>query len=360
MKDLTMLRKKINEVDKEMAKLFCERMNAVKEIAIVKKQNGISIYDKKREEDIIEKNSELVEDEILREYFVIFLQNNMKVSREYQARLLEGMRVAYSGTEGAFAHLAAIKLFPYATAVPYQNFEEAYKSVERGECDVAVLPTENSFNGEVGQVMDLMFFGTLYVNATYDMPITQDLLAVKGATIADVKRVISHPQALGQCSAYIKEKGFIQVEYDNTALAAKYVADRGDKSIAAIASAESADIFGLSVLERNINSSRTNTTKFAVFSRVKGKRSEAEKNVSSILMFTVKNEAGALAKAVEIVGRYGFNMRCLRSRPAKQYLWQYYFYVETDGNIDTENGKSMIEELRSYCDKVKIVGTFTH
>lgn len=360
MKDLKELRQKINQVDKEMAVLFTQRMQAVKEIALVKQQNGISIYDKKREEEIISKNAELVSDEVVREYYVNFLQNNMKVSRSYQARILEGMKVAYSGTEGAFAHLASIKLFPYANAVSYPNFEEAYKSVEKGDCDVAVLPIENSYNGEVGQVSDLAFFGSLYVNAMYEMPITQDLLGVKGANITDIKRVISHPQALGQCAAYIKEKGFSQTEYENTALAAKYVAEKGDKSIAAIASAEASEIFGLSVLERNINASRTNTTRFAVFSRVKNTHAETEKSLNTILMFTVKNEAGALARAIDIIGKHGFNMRCLRSRPVKELLWQYYFYVEAEGNIDTRDGKAMLDELKQYCDKVKTVGAFTH
>ena len=360
MKDLKDLRQTINEVDRKMADLFCERMDAVKQIAMVKQEKGISIFDKKREEEIISKNAELVGDETLREYYVNFLQNNMQVSRSYQSRLLNGMRVAYSGTEGAFAHLATLKLFPYANAVSYPNFDEAFKAVEKGDCDVAVLPVENSYNGEVGQVIDLAFFGSLYINAMYDMPITQDLLGVKGATIGDVKRVISHPQALGQCAGYIKEKGLLQTEYENTALAAKYVAEKGDKSVAAIASAEASEIFGLSVLERNINASRTNTTRFAVFSRVKNKHAETEKGLNAILLFTVRNEAGALAKAIEIIGRHGFNMRCLRSRPVKELLWQYYFYVEAEGNIDTEDGKKMLLELQEYCDKVKTIGAFTH
>ena len=181
MKDLKELRETINQVDREMAMLFSKRMRAVKDIAEVKKQNGISIYDKKREEEIVRVNAELIGDETIREYYVNFLKNNMAVSRSYQARILEGMKVAYSGTEGAFAHLATIKLFPYAKAIPYPNFDEAYRAVESGECDVCVLPIENSSNGEVGQVSDLTFFGSLYINGIYDMPITQDLLGVKGA-----------------------------------------------------------------------------------------------------------------------------------------------------------------------------------
>jgi chorismate mutase/prephenate dehydratase len=203
----------------------------------------------------------------MREYYVQFLSGNMAISRAYQERLINGMKAAYSGTRGAFAHIATSRFFPTAQAQAYPDFAAAYQAVVSGECDVAVLPTENSYNGEVGQVTDLMFSGPLYVDAIAELPVTQDLRALPGATMADIKKVVSHPQALGQCAEYIKEKGFETREYSNTALAAEYVAEKGKKSIAAIASAEAAELFGLTVLERNINASRTNTTKFAVFSR---------------------------------------------------------------------------------------------
>ena len=271
---------------------------------------------------------------------------------------MSGAKVAYSGTEGAFAHIASSKLFPSARKIPYADFSAAYKAVVDGECDSVVLPLENSYNGEVGQVTDLMFSGPLYVNAVTDIAITQDLLVLPGTKLSDVKEVISHPQALGQCAEYIRKNGFSQREYTNTALAAKLVSESGDKSIAAIASAEAAEIFGLAVLERNINASRTNTTRFAVFSRAENRHTKKEMGVHTILLFTVRNEAGALAKAIEVIGKHGFNMRSLRSRPMKELLWQYYFYVEAEGNIHTDQGRDMMRELQNYCDKLKSVGTF--
>jgi len=351
-------RKTINDVDSKMAELFCQRMRAAEMIAEYKKEHGLKIYDASREEEVVKRNSQLVEDVVLREYYVNFLKNNMAVSRSYQDRLMEGMRVAYSGTEGAFAHIATCKLFPTARKVAFGDFQSAYRAVEDGECDTAVLPVENSYNGEVGNVTDLMFSGSLYVNGMMELAVSQDLLAVPGTLITDIKQVISHPQALGQCSDYLREKGFAQLEYTNTALAAKYVAETGDKSIAAIASAEAADIFGLEVLERNINASRSNTTRFAVFSRSENKHTSKEMGVHTVLLFTVRNEAGALAKAIDIIGKHGFNMRTIRSRPMKELLWQYYFYVEAEGNINTDAGKEMMLELKNYCDKLKSVGTY--
>ncbi len=351
-------RKIINDVDAKMAELFIERMNAAKMVAEYKMERGLGIYDERREEEVIRKNSEKIDDDILRAHYVNFLKNNMAVSRAYQSNIMEGMKVAYSGTEGAFAHIATEKLYPSAKKVAFHDFKSAYRAVERGECDIALLPLENSYNGEVGQVIDLMFSGTLYVNGIYELPVTQDLLGVRGSTLSDIKTVISHPQALGQCATYIGEHGYSTIEYDNTALAAKYVAQNGDKSVAAIASAEAADIFGLTVLDHNINSQLSNTTRFAVFSRVANRKVKSETGLHSILFFTVRNEAGALARAIDVIGAHGFNMRNLRSRPMKDLLWEYYFYVEVEGNIQSDDGKNMMEELGEFCDRLKFTGTY--
>lgn len=348
----------INRVDKEMARLFEERMSASVTVAEYKKDHGLEIFDERRENEVIERNSRLISDDELRAYYINFLKSTMAVSRSYQSRLMEGMRVAYSGTEGAFAHIASNKLFPTARKIAYPTFEAAYHAVEVGECEVAVLPVENSFNGEVGQVTDLMFSGTLYVNGMLDLAVSQDLLAKPGTKLSDIKKVLSHTQALGQCAEYIKERGFIAEEFTNTALAAKYVMECDDPTVAAIASGEAAEIFGLDVIEKNINASRQNTTRFAIFSRSEAAHSKSEMGLHTVFLFTVRNEAGALAKAIEVIGKHGFNMHSLRSRPMKELLWQYYFYVEAEGNINSPEGQAMLDELGLYCDRLRVVGTF--
>lgn len=358
MDKLQRAREIIDRVDSEMARLFEERMEAAVLVAEYKVERGLPILDKGREAEIIRRGAERIKNEELRSFYVNFLEDVMKTSRSYQAKLMEGARVAYCGTEGAFAHIATSRLYPTAKKVAYATFEEAYGAVVSGECDIAVLPIENSYNGEVGQVSDLMFQGSLYLNGITELAVSQDLLVVPGATMADIKEVISHPQALGQCAEYIKTHGLFASEYSNTALAAKYVAERGDKTVAAIASSEAAEIFGLEVLEKNINSSRSNTTRFAVFSRTECKRGEKERGVHTVLLFTVRHEAGALARAIQIIGNHGFNMQSLRSRPMKGLLWQYYFYIEAEGNIDTDEGKAMMLELSECCDKLRAVGTF--
>ena len=356
MNSLEKARETINRVDSEMAALFTERMRAAELVAAYKKEHGLPITDAEREAAVIRNGAQQVDDPILREYYVRFIQETMALSRAYQSRLLEGMRVAYSGTEGAFAHIATGKLFPSAEKIGFPDFESAYRAVENGECDAVVLPVENSTNGEVGQVMDLMFSGGLFVNRMLDLPVTQDLLVKPGTTVEEIRTVISHPQALGQCAARIREMGWRTEEYPNTALAAKFVASTNDRTVAAIASAEAAEQFGLSVSERNLNASRSNTTRFAVFTRAENTQTPG---TCSALMFTVRNEAGALARAIDVIGHYGFNMRTLRSRPMKELLWQYYFYVEAEGDLHSPDGQNMLRALAVFCDKLKPVGCYT-
>lgn len=348
-------RKIINEVDAQMAELFVRRMRAAELVYEHKKEFGLPILDQKREDAVIEKNSAQIEDEVLKGYYIDFLKHTMAVSRAYQYRMQNGLRVAYSGVEGAFAHIAAGRIFPESNRVSYRDFKAAYNSVADGTCDVVVLPIENSYAGEVGQTIDLIFSGGLFINGIYELEIHQNLLGLPDATVDDIKKVTSHPQALSQCHDYIALRGFETEEANNTAASAKSVADLKDKSLGAIASVETAEIYGLKVLEANINKSGENTTRFAVLSKV---RASSEALSNTVLMFTVKNEAGSLAKAISIIGEYGYNMTALRSRPLKKHSWQYYFYIEIDGNTETEEGKKMIEELNGVCDKLKVAGTF--
>ena len=345
----------INRVDSQMAELFVERMKAAEMVFEHKKEFGLPIFDPEREETVIQKNSALIDDDVIKGYYIDYIKNLMSISKAYQYRMQSGLKVAYSGVEGAFAHIAAKRIFPDSNRVSYRDFKSAYDAVVNGDADVTVLPIENSYAGEVGQTIDLIFSGGLFINGIYELEIHQNLLGLQGATIEDIKKVTSHPQALSQCHSYITMRGFDTEEANNTAVAAKTVADMNDKTVGAIASVETAEIYGLKVLEANINKSGENTTRFAVLSKVRANTASLS---NSVLMFTVKNEAGSLANAISIIGKYGYNMTALRSRPLKKHSWQYYFYVEIDGTCETEIGVKMIEELNKVCDKLKVAGTF--
>lgn len=358
MDKLTEARKIINSVDAEMAKLFCRRMAAVKDVLEYKREHGLPVLDTARENAVMEANSALIDDEALKEFYISFIRATMAVSREYQRSLLSGIRAAYCGVEGAFAQIAAKHIYADCEATAYPSFAAAYAAVEEGECEVAVLPIENSSAGEVGQVVDLIFAGNLYINGVYELAVEQNLMALPGTRLSDIKTVLSHPQALMQCAPFLEENGMQTKAFENTAAAAKFVSESGDRTIAAIASDETAKLYGLEIIERDINSERSNTTRFAAVSRVRNDKQSFPSGQGCVLMFAVKNEAGALADAINAIGRHGFNMRSIHSRPQKDTMWQYYFYAELEGDVNGENGRAMLAELEGRCDRLKLAGTF--
>ncbi len=359
MDQLSEARQIINRVDEQMAVLFCQRMEAAKTIAAYKQQHGLPIRDAAREKAVLEHSAARLDDAEIKAYYLAFLENLMALSRRYQGRLTEGSAVAYCGVEGAFADIAARRIFPDGRQVGFADFQSAYRAVSEGRCDCAVLPMENSYAGVVGQVMDLLFEGDLYVNGLYNLPVTQNLLAVQGAALSQIKTVISHPQALSQCADYLQAHGFQTQSAANTAVAAKQVAAAGDPTVAAIASAETAALYGLEVLDHDLNASAANTTRFAVFSRAENRPAEGKEG-RFILLFTVNDVAGALAKAINVISDHGFNMKALRSRPVKKQAWQYYFYVEAEGSETSQRGQEMLAALRQVCETLKIAGHFTN
>ncbi|MCR5302367.1 MAG: hypothetical protein K6E49_08010 [Lachnospiraceae bacterium] len=173
-------------------------------------------------------------------------------------------RIAYSGIEGCFAHIAARKLFPDEMYVAFGSFRQAYDAVAGGGYDMAVLPIENSYAGKVTEVAKMLEEGKLKVIDTYSLPVTQNLLGIRGSRLGDIKTVISHPKALEQCDNYIKDRGYEVIRSTNTAVAAKEIINRRNMSVAAIASLETAAMYGLKVLEEGINETDDNITTFAV------------------------------------------------------------------------------------------------
>ena len=346
----------IDQVDRQMAELFCRRMEAVRQVAEYKKQAGIPVLDRDREAAILAKNAALVQDEQLRAYYINYLRYNMALSRKYQHALLQGQRVAYSGVPGAFADIAAARIFPDGVRVPCADFKAAYDAVVQGECECAVLPVENSTHGDVSAVLDMAFSGSLYVSGLYDLEIEQCLLAVPGTDISRIRSVSSHPQALGQCAEFIRSYHWEEHEALNTAVAAMELARSGDPTAAVIASQETAQLYGLQILERKINRSSHNVTRFAVFSR--SCRAPMLSDNHFVMFFTVKNEAGSLLRAIEAIGENGFNLRTLKSRPTRESNWEYYFYVEGDGSVASDKGKRMCEALRTVCGRMHVLGSF--
>ncbi len=354
MDKLIKAREIINKTDREIAALFERRMEAVKLVAEYKMERGLPIFDSARENEVVKANSENITDEQIKEFYVPFLKNTMEISKRYQHRILQGANIAYSGVEGAFAYIAAGRIFPDGNRISYPDFKAAYEAVEKGECDCAVIPIENSRAGEVGQVVDLLFSGSLFVNGVYSLDVRHNLLGLNGVTEKDIVKVVSHQQALDQCNSFIRNQGYKAEAMENTAMAAKFVSDNGDPTLGAIASRETAQLYGLEVIRENINEASNNTTRFVVLSRTLQK----EKRDHSIIVFTVPDKAGALAHAINVIGHHGYSMRSIKSRAMKDLIWTYYFYVEITGDLQSKRGKYMLDELSECCDKLKMIGTF--
>ena len=355
--DIAEARKNIDRIDREMAELFAERMQAAAVVAAYKEEHGLPVEDKAREAEMIARNTERLPP-AYRPYYRNFLVGTITESKRYQRLLVSGLRVAYSGVEGAFAHVATMRIFGEpGEKVACPDFATAYRSVESGACHCAVLPIENSYAGDVGQVMDLAWRGSLTISGIYDLPLSQCLLAKPGVTLAEVREVVSHPQALAQCQPYLRRQGWIQTTAVNTAAAARTVAAGERREVAVIAARETADLYGLQVLENDINEQKSNTTRFAVFSPAACEIKPSDNHF--VLLFSCKNQPGALGDAISVISRHDYNLKCLKSHPTGVENWAYYFYAEGEGNLGTEAGQTMRRELERVCNSVRVLGSFS-
>lgn len=348
-------RREIDAVDAEMAALFCRRMDAVRKVAAYKQANGLPVLDAAREEAVVQKNLARLPDAAYTAYYEDFIRHTMGVSKAFQRAALGQSAVAYQGVEGAFSHIALTRLFCHVRALSYPTWAEVFDAVERGDAAYGVLPFENSHAGDVSEVLDLCYaHPQLSVCDVYDLPVTQNLLGVPGARLSDVKKAVSHPQALQQSARFLKSLGLETQAAANTAAAAKAVAEAGDRSIAAIASLETAALYGLAVLAEDINTSETNTTRFIVI----GKTLPTAGDRFSLL-FTVDHRAGQLARVIQTAGAMGFNLECIKSRPMPHVRWEYYFYVEVVGDYCAERSRELLRALDGVCRTVRVLGVYT-
>ena len=323
-------RAEIDEVDAQLAALFERRMAAVLQVAEYKRAHGLPIFDAAREAAVLEKAAARIHAPALRPYYKDHVQNMMDVAKQYEALILGQNRAAYQGVEGAFAHIALRALFPHAEAVSCPTWDEVFAAVERGDAAHGVVPFENSHAGDVSAVLDLCYnHPDLWVVDVYDLPISQS-------------------------ETFLKQFHLPATAMANTAMAAKFVAESGDKTRAAIASAETAALYGLEVLVPRINTDGDNTTRFIVISREKP---TAGNRFS--LLFTVDNKPGKLAEVIQVIGASGFNMESIKSRPMPHVPFEYYFYVELVGDPTADETGALLQQLDRTCRTVRLLGVYT-
>lgn len=355
METLEQARREIDEADRQLAALFERRMAAVLAVAEYKKAHGLPIYDAAREAAVLEKSASYIQDPALRPYYIDHVRSRIEVAKQYEALVLGRNRAAYQGVEGAFAHIALKKLFPHAEAVNYPTWEDVFAAVESGDAAHGVVPFENSHAGDVSAVLDLCYnHPDLWVVDVYDLPISQNLLTLPGVHLQELRDVYSHQQAIAQSETFLKSFRLPAHAMPNTAMAAKFVAESGDRTKAAIASRETAALYGLEVLVPEINTDGDNTTRFIVLSR---EQPTAGNRFS--LLFTVDNKPGKLAEVIQKIGASGFNMESIKSRPMPHTPFEYYFYVELVGSPAQAETAALLQELNRTCRTVRMLGVYT-
>lgn len=342
---LQQLRQEIESIDRELLSLFSRRMAVAREVANFKASNGSPVFDPLREEEVVSKALRRVEpvDAIRAE---TLLRSLMRLSRGAQydkllelglqfdlgdqivqaANILPPMnKIVYQGLPASYAAQAASRLFPGVSSYAVSTWEEACREVEAGDADLAVLPLENTTAGTVDDVYDLLVKCNLKIWRSLSLPIQHCLMGLPGSTMEDVHTVISHPQALSQCSSVIRTRGWLVRESLNTAFAATEVARLADTGIAAIASETAAEDCGLSVLSREICNSRVNQTRFVAVGRPLVITPDADR-IS--LALRLPHQSGALAATLAVFGDRGLNLSKIESRPDLDNPWTYLFYLD--------------------------------
>ncbi|MBI1362771.1 MAG: prephenate dehydratase [Proteobacteria bacterium] len=267
------------------------------------------------------------------------------------------LTVAFQGMAGAYSDLAARALFPNAQTLPCKTFEEAFVAVEQGRADRAVIPIENSTAGRVTDIHSLLPQTTLHSVGEYFLPVRHCLLAPKGARLEGVRTVASHIQALTQCQNGIAKLGLERIVAADTAGAAAAIAQNGDATSAAIASALAAEIYGLDILKSDFQDAGHNTTRFLVWSR-EGLVPPVNKPTKMALIFTVRNVPAALYKALGGFATNGINLLKLESYLVDGEFISARFYAELLGHPETAAVRQAMEELAFYTTDVKVLGVF--
>lgn len=373
--DLLECRNKLDVIDKQIVKLFEERMDICGKVAETKIASGKAVYDAEREKQKLDAVSAMADSEFNQVAVRELFSQMMSISRKYQYSILaehgramklgferldrlpvEGVRVVHQGVEGAYSHAAAIQYFgENANIYHVAHFEDAMKEVQLGNADYAVMPIENSSAGAVIDIYDLLIRYDNYIVAETFLPVNHALLGVPGAKLSDVKTVFSHPQALMQCSAFLNDNGLKQISVENTAVAAKRVVEEGDKSQAAVASEIAGKLYGLELLKPSIQNNQGNTTRFIILANRKVYQRDAGK-IS--ICFELPHTSGSL---YNMLGNFIFNhvnMMMIESRPIPGRNWEYRFFVDIEGNLQDAGVKNALRGIGAEAQNFKILGNY--
>ena len=267
-------------------------------------------------------------------------------------------KIVFQGEPGANSHLALHEVYPDYEAVPCATFEDAFVAISSGEAALGMIPVENSVAGRVADIHHLMPDSGLHIIAEHFMPVRHQLLAPRGATLADIKTVESHVHALGQCRKIIRKLGIRPVVAADTAGSAREVAEAGDKTRAAIATRLAAEIYGLDILAENIEDAAHSTTRFIVLSRTPRPTASGNGPVVTTFVFRVRNLPAALYKALGGFATNGVNMTKLESYMVGGNFFATQFYADVEGHPDDRALVFALEELAFFSKELTILGVY--
>ncbi len=345
-------RKRIDEVDHEVVRLIAERNRVAREIGEEKKRQGKPVEDTGREQVVINQVRKLARESGVNEDAV------EKIYRQIisLAKSVEGMVVAFQGERGAYSEEAAFAYFGTAIQVkPCESFDDVFAAVEKNEAASGIVPIENSLEGSISRSYDLLLDSTLKVCGETELRVSHCLIAHPGVKLEAIKRVYSHPQALGQSQAYLRHFGRELVPTYDTAGSVKMIKEKGIKDGAAVASARAAEIYGMEILARGIEDNQNNFTRFFIL----GKQDSAPTgDDKTSIVFSVKHKPGSLYEFLKLLASKKINLTKIESRPTRQKPWEYNFYLDFEGHREDKGIKEALAELGESALFLKVLGSY--
>ncbi|MGE4504946.1 MAG: prephenate dehydratase [Desulfovibrionaceae bacterium] len=349
--DLSDLRERIDDLDERILELLNERAEVSLEVGRRKQHSEEPIFKPGREKQVMARLMVLNPGPLPDRHLFAVYREIMSSSR----RLQRPERVVYLGPEGTFSYFAGIEFMGHSAELnPKPNFHEIFRSVADGQAELGIIPLENSLEGTVGQSVDLFFRYPVYIQAEVYMRISHALMSRAGS-FADIRRVCSHSQPLGQCAEWLMSElpHAERVSAPSTAAAARMAQD--DPACAVIGHVRLAEMFGLNVLAEHIEDLPDNWTRFFVI----GPRPNAEEGSDkSSILFTVPDRPGSLADILKLFAASGVNMSKLESRPFREEKWKYVFFADLECDLSDPRHAPLLEALRHQCHTLRELGSY--
>jgi chorismate mutase/prephenate dehydratase len=370
---LEQIRKNLDQTDKNIINNLAQRQQLVREVSELKIDQITNIRDEDREERLLNRIKKLAREAGLDRYFAeqifrdiiehsVRFQRHSLVDHHNLKSDQNGVSVAYQGTNGAFSHQAAYRHFEerYSEVhcIGYDTFEQAAGAVEDRKADYVILPIENTTAGSINQTYDILGEGKLHIVGEEVLRIIHCLLAVDKVPVDRIKRIISHPQALAQCSHFLSGLHGCKVEsYIDTAMAARKVLEDGDLSQAAIAGSYAAQLYELKILKRDVANQPENYTRF-VIAGSEAITVDPQIPCKTSLLMTTSHEEGSLISCLKVLQDHGINIAKLESRPKPHEPWKYRFYLDIEANIDDPEIDTALSELQTKSESLNVLGSY--